>query len=92
MPELVKKSIENIGNSNPDLLKEQIRIEQGDGRQGWVFDKEIKFDAIHVGAAADKVPLALVEQLAEEGIMIIPVGGEHDTQKFIEISKKNGKI
>ena len=56
------------------------------------MDKEIKFDAIHVGAAADKVPLALIEQLAEEGIMIIPVGGEHDTQKFMEISKKNGKI
>ena len=56
------------------------------------MDKEIKFDAIHVGAAADKVPLALIEQLAEEGIMIIPVGGEHDTQNFMEISKKNGKI
>ena len=45
-----------------------------------------------MGAAADKVPLALVEQLAEGGVMIIPVGGEHDTQKFMEISKNNGKI
>lgn len=56
VPELVKKSITNIENSNPELLKENIRIEKGDGRMGWPFDKTIKFDAIHVGAAAAKVP------------------------------------
>jgi len=56
VPELVKKSIENISKDNPDLLKEKIRIEQGDGRQGWIADKSLRFDAIHVGAAADKIP------------------------------------
>ena len=77
VPELVKKSIENIKKSNPELMEGRVRIEQGDGRVGWHYDKTIKFDAIHVGAAADKVPVGLVEQLAEDGLLIIPVGGEH---------------
>lgn len=45
------------------------------------------FDVIHVGAAAEKVPEALLQQLAEGGKMIIPVGGEHQVQKFLEINK-----
>ena len=92
VPELVKKSLQNISKDNPDLLKQKVRIEQGDGRLGWIIDKNVKFDAIHVGAAADKIPEALVEQLAEDGIMVIPVGGQHETQKFMELTKKNGKI
>ena len=56
------------------MLKEKVRIEAGDGRLGWPFDKDIRFDAIHVGAAADKMPEGLVSQLAEDGLMIIPVG------------------
>jgi len=34
----------------------------------------------------------LVEQLAEGGIMVIPVGGEHETQKFMELTKQDGKV
>jgi protein-L-isoaspartate O-methyltransferase len=34
----------------------------------------------------------LVEQLAEDGIMVIPVGGVHETQKFMELTKKEGKV
>ena len=37
-------------------LDQKIRIETGDGRLGWILDKNIKFDAIHVGAAASKMP------------------------------------
>lgn len=70
----MKKSIENIKKGNPELM-EKVRIEAGDGRLGWTQDKDIKFDVIHVGAAAEKMPEALVEQLAEGGKMIIPVGG-----------------
>lgn len=54
----------------------KIVIEKGDGRLGWIKDN-LLFDVIHVGAAAEKVPEALLQQLAEGGKMIIPVGGEH---------------
>ena len=47
---------------------------------------------IHVGAAPDKVPSPLVDQLAEGGVMVIPVGGEHQTQKFLRVSKVNGEV
>lgn len=54
----------------------KITIEKGDGRLGWTKES-LMFDVIHVGAAAEKVPEALLQQLAEGGKMIIPVGGEH---------------
>ena len=47
---------------------------------------------IHVGAAAEKIPSALIEQLKEGGVMVIPVGKEHGNQKFIKVTKKDGKI
>lgn len=62
---------------------------QGDGSKG--LPARAPFSRIIVTAGAPVVPQALIEQLAEGGIMIIPVG-ERDTQKMIRIRKKNGKI
>lgn len=92
VPELVKLSIQNIHKGNPDLFKEgRIEIKEGDGREGWP-DKGIKFDVIHVGAAAAKMPQGLVDQLAEGGRMVIPVGGEHAMQSFKEVNKIDGVV
>lgn len=73
VPELVKSSIESIKKCNSNVFEEKIQIIQGDGRKGWP-DKSIKFDVIHVGAAAPELPEGLTEQLAENGVMVIPVG------------------
>jgi protein-L-isoaspartate(D-aspartate) O-methyltransferase len=55
----------------------------GDGALGW--PAQAPFDRIIVTAAADQVPGALVDQLAEGGIMIIPVGtGE---QRLMKLTK-----
>ncbi|SPO24356.1 probable l-isoaspartyl protein carboxyl methyltransferase [Ustilago trichophora] len=43
----------------------------GDGRKG--VESEAPFDAIHVGAAAEGIPEALVQQLKAPGRMFIPV-------------------
>jgi protein-L-isoaspartate(D-aspartate) O-methyltransferase len=61
----------------------------GDGAQGW--PAQAPFDRIMVTAAADQVPKALIDQLAEGGIMIIPVGtGE---QLLFKITKDtDGKV
>lgn len=45
-------------------MKDKIEIVVGDGRLGWKRQSDIQFDVIHVGAAADKIPEALLEQLA----------------------------
>jgi len=51
---------------------DKIVVKQADGYWGWA--EQAPFDAILVTAAPDHVPQPLVNQLAEGGIMVIPVG------------------
>ena len=60
-----------------------------DGTEGW--PSEAPFDGIIVTAAGPKIPEPLIEQLADPGIMVIPVG-DHYTQELKLINKKNGNI
>jgi len=53
-----------------------ISMRTGDGSLGW--PEEAPFDAIAVAAAAPGIPQPLVEQLAEGGRLVIPIG---DTQE-----------
>jgi protein-L-isoaspartate(D-aspartate) O-methyltransferase len=65
-----------------------IRVIVGDGSQG--LAEGAPYDAIIVSAAAPEVPHALIEQLAEGGRMIIPVGPT-DSQQLQVIHKENGR-
>jgi protein-L-isoaspartate(D-aspartate) O-methyltransferase len=58
-----------------------VEVVLGDGRRGWA--REAPYDAILVAAAAREVPPALVEQLAEGGRMVIPLG--HWSSEFQEL-------
>jgi protein-L-isoaspartate(D-aspartate) O-methyltransferase len=58
----------------------------GDGAQGW--PAQAPFDRIMVTAAADQVPKALTDQLAEGGIMLIPVGTAE--QRLLKLVKGEG--
>lgn len=65
-----------------------VRIEEGDGSLGW--PAEAPYDAILVTAAAPAVPPPLIEQLAEGGRLVIPVGrAEH--QELLRIVKREGR-
>jgi len=66
-----------------------IMVKIGDGFQGW--EEYAPFDAIIVTCAPSNIPNPLVEQLAEGGKMIIPVG-EYNNQVLCLLEKKNGKI
>ena len=63
-----------------------VSTKHGDGWQGWSV--HAPFDAIIVTAAADCVPDALLTQLADGGVMVIPVGFEE--QKLLKI-RRNGE-
>mmetsp|Transcript_70354 Transcript_70354/g.138330 ORF Transcript_70354/g.138330 Transcript_70354/m.138330 type:complete len:350 (+) Transcript_70354:85-1134(+) len=49
-----------------------LSLFEGDGYNGW--EEAGPFDAIHVGAAVEEVPQALLEQLKPGGAMVVPIG------------------
>jgi len=69
--ELVEQSLKNIEADDKKLF-EHLTIRKTDGRMG--YPDAAPFDAIHVGAAAPKIPDALMQQLKVGGKMVIPVG------------------
>jgi len=57
----------------------------GDGSAGW--PEQAPFERIIVTAAAEDVPLILLEQLAIGGIMIIPIGIDDHDQRLMRITR-----
>lgn len=66
-----------------------IQVRCGDGYQGWV--EHAPFDAIIVAAAAPKIPQPLVDQLAPEGRLVIPVGTADQDLLLVE-KGKDGRV
>ncbi len=72
-----RKALDALGVQNAALLV-------GDGTIGW--RKYAPFDVIVVSAGGPSVPEALIDQLADGGRMLIPVGAR-DTQQLTLIRK-----
>ena len=58
-----------------------VSTRHGDGWQGWA--SRGPFDAIIVTAAPPEIPPALMEQLDDGGILVLPVGEQAQTLKYI---------
>ena len=61
-----------------------------DGGLGW--KDQAPFDRIIVTASAPEIPQNLLNQLSEDGIMIIPIGDDYSDQVLKKIKKKDNKV
>ena len=61
----------------------------GDGFMGW--EEKGPFDKIIVTCSPEEIPLPLIDQLIEDGIMIIPVGERYE-QTLVRLQKRAGEL
>jgi len=86
VPELAVESAERLKR----LGYKNVIVRSGDGYNGW--PERAPFDIIIVTAAAKEIPKPLINQLAENGRLVIPVGDVSEVQELILVTKKNGRI
>ena len=86
IPELAARAratLEGLGYTN-------VVIRTGDGHQGW--PDEAPFDRILGAAAATEVPPDLVDQLADGGIMVLPIERPLGWQELQVLRKRDGRM
>ena len=72
-----------------DLRIGNVHMKHGDGFEGWAA--YAPFDGIIVAAASYSVPPALVEQLADGGRLVIPVGTDRE-QQLLRITRRGERL
>jgi protein-L-isoaspartate(D-aspartate) O-methyltransferase len=84
--------LESLANTAKTRLQNldytNVTVRHGDGYQGW--PEHQPFDKIIVTAAPEEVPQALVDQLKDGGIMIIPIAEEEGWAQKLYLIRKNG--
>ena len=78
LAEIARGRLRQLGYGN-------VEVVEGDGFAG--APEKAPFDRIVVTAAAERVPEALVEQLAEGGLMLLPLGPHDGTQNIVKLTK-----
>lgn len=69
---------------------ETITVRHGDGYYGW--EEHAPFDAILVTCAPDHIPPPLVQQLADGGRMVLPVGPPGGYQSLWLVEKQGDQV
>jgi protein-L-isoaspartate(D-aspartate) O-methyltransferase len=85
--------VKPLGDKSKSILNSlgyrNVYVKTGDGYKGW--PEYAPFDAIIVTCSPSHVPQPLIEQLAEGGKMIIPVGKTY-SQELVLLVKSKGKL
>jgi protein-L-isoaspartate(D-aspartate) O-methyltransferase len=69
---------------------DNVYVHVGDGSQGLV--QYSPFDAIAVTAGGNELPQPLVQQLADGGRLVIPIGTERDCQTMYRVVRLGDKL
>jgi len=84
--------VEYLGKQAKNRLKnmdyDNVHVRIGDGYKGW--PEEAPFDVIIVTAAPPEIPQALIEQLDDGGIMVVPVG--EFSQELVKLEKRGDQL
>nr|Q7NJY2.2 RecName: Full=Protein-L-isoaspartate O-methyltransferase; AltName: Full=L-isoaspartyl protein carboxyl methyltransferase; AltName: Full=Protein L-isoaspartyl methyltransferase; AltName: Full=Protein-beta-aspartate methyltransferase; Short=PIMT [Gloeobacter violaceus PCC 7421] len=86
VPELAKRAERTL----EELGYRSVRVRSGDGYQGW--PQHAPFDAIVVTAAPERIPQPLIDQLAVNGRLIVPVGTQTEDQRMTVLTRTPGGI
>jgi protein-L-isoaspartate(D-aspartate) O-methyltransferase len=87
--ERIRPLLERTRNRLRELKIRNVSVKCGDGNLGW--PQHAPYDCIITTCAASEVPPALLEQLKEGGVLVIPVGGR-DQQELKLYRKTDGEI
>jgi len=83
--ERIEPLYRNTRNLLYDLGYRNIRTHLSDGSWGWA--QAAPYEAIIVTAAPDTIPQSLLDQLIVGGRLVIPVGGQNNSQQLQRITK-----
>ena len=72
------------------LRLHNITTRVGDGSAGW--SEQAPFRRILVTAAAESVPPALIDQLGDDGIMVVPVGPARGGQVLVRLRRSGARL
>jgi protein-L-isoaspartate(D-aspartate) O-methyltransferase len=86
LPRLAKQARDNLRRIGRDY---NVKVVVGDGSAG--YREGAPYDAISVAAGAPEIPVALVEQLNDPGILVIPVGAMED-QELRVLTLRGGQM
>jgi protein-L-isoaspartate(D-aspartate) O-methyltransferase len=85
IPALMQQARENIQRAGV----KNVSFLVGDGTIGW--REYAPYDAILVGAGSPSIPQPLLDQLAEGGRLLIPIG-DREEQRLVVAERKGGQI
>jgi protein-L-isoaspartate(D-aspartate) O-methyltransferase len=80
--DLAKRNLAALDICNVDIIV-------GDGTLG--YPGSAPYDGILITAATPKIPAPLIEQLAEGGMLVAPLGGR-EIQELVVLEKRNGRV
>jgi protein-L-isoaspartate(D-aspartate) O-methyltransferase len=81
--ETARERLRALGYSN-------VTVHVGDGYRG--LPESAPFDRVILTAAPPEIPRALLDQLAEDGVLVAPVGPEGGAQQLVRIRKRQGHL